>query len=84
MRRWIWYSGGALGLGIASAWLYRHSRLNGSGDLDQWVKEGVDATSGFLEEHVQQPVLFFSITLYCMFRSDWACLCLNSCHLVRS
>lgn len=56
VRKWIRYSGGALGLGIASGWLVRHSRLSGSNDLDRWCKEGLDATSDFMQEHVQKPV----------------------------
>ncbi|XP_024360120.1 protein DGS1, mitochondrial isoform X2 [Physcomitrium patens] len=56
VRNWIQYTGGALGLGIVSSWLFRHSRLGGSSDLDQWTKESVQAASSFLEEHVQQPL----------------------------
>lgn len=65
VRNWIQYTGGALGLGIVSSWLFRHSRLGGSSDLDQWTKESVQAASSFLEEHVQQPVFFF-YTLLCV------------------
>lgn len=56
VRKWIHYSGGALGLGILSGWLFRHSQLGGSNDLERWTKEGVGAARGFLEEHVQKPV----------------------------
>lgn len=58
MRKWIRYTGGVIGLGILSGWLFRHSRLGGSDELERWTKEGVDAASAFLEEHVQRPVLF--------------------------
>lgn len=56
VRKWLHYTGGALGLGLLSAWLFRHSQLAGSNDLNRWTKDGVDAATGFLEEHVQQPV----------------------------
>jgi len=55
VRKWLYYTGGALGLGLLSVWLFRHSN-----DLNRWTKDGVDAATGFLEEHVQQPV-FFSV-----------------------
>ena len=55
------YTGAAFGLGIVSGWLFRHSQLGGSDDLQRWTKEGVDAASGFWEEHVQEPV-FISCT----------------------
>lgn len=57
VRNWLYYTGGAIGLGILSGWLFRHSQLSGSNDLNQWTKEGVDAATAFFGEHVQQPVL---------------------------
>lgn len=68
VRKWIHYSGGALGLGILSGWLFRHSQLGGSNDLERWTKEGVGAARGFLEEHVQQPLLSISDDLFDTFR----------------
>ncbi|KAG0565107.1 hypothetical protein M758_8G160500 [Ceratodon purpureus] len=68
VRKWIHYTGGALGLGILSGWLFRHSQLGGSNDLERWTKEGFDAASGFWEEHVQQPLLAIRDDLFDTFR----------------
>jgi hypothetical protein len=70
VRKWIQYSGSALGLGVASGWLLSHSRLSGSNDLDRWFQEGVEASSSFLKEHIQQPVtslLNYRLSLHCWF-----------------
>lgn len=61
VRKWLHYAGGALGLGVVSVWLFRHSQLGGSDDLNRWTKEALDAATGFLEEHLKKPV-FFSCT----------------------
>jgi nuclear-control-of-ATPase protein 2 len=57
VRKWLQYSGGALGLGILSVWLFRHSSYAGSNDLNRWTKEAVGAAAGFWEEHVQEPLV---------------------------
>ncbi|KAG0556391.1 hypothetical protein KC19_11G050300 [Ceratodon purpureus] len=57
VRNWLYYTGGGIGLGILSGWVYRHSQLSGSNDLNQWTKDGVDAATGFFEEHVKEPLL---------------------------
>jgi hypothetical protein len=70
VRKWMQYSGSALGLGVASGWLVSHSRLSGSNDLDRWFQEGVEASSSFLKEHIQQPVtslLNCRLSLHCCF-----------------
>jgi nuclear-control-of-ATPase protein 2 len=70
VRKWMQYSGSALGLGVASGWLVSHSRLSGSNDLDRWFQEGVETSSSFLKEHIQQPVtslLNYRLSLHCCF-----------------
>ncbi|KAH8950100.1 hypothetical protein BDL97_10G066500 [Sphagnum fallax] len=68
VRKWMQYSGSALGLGVASGWLVSHSRLSGSNDLDRWFQEGVEASSSFLKEHIQQPLLSIRDELFNTFR----------------
>lgn len=62
VRKWLQYSGGALGLGILSVWLFRHSSYAASDDLNRWTKEAVGGAAGFWEEHVQEPVYCYDLS----------------------
>ncbi|KAK9124963.1 hypothetical protein Scep_013809 [Stephania cephalantha] len=54
---WFRYTCGAVGLSVCSIWLLRHSRLMGSSDIDNWIREARESTVGFWNEHVEQPLL---------------------------
>ncbi|KAH6831994.1 dgd1 suppressor 1 [Perilla frutescens var. hirtella] len=65
---WIRYSCGALGISICSLWLLRHSKLMGSPDIDNWIKEAKDSTVSFWNGHVEQPILAIRDELFETFR----------------
>lgn len=67
-RYWIRYTCGAVGLSVCSMWLIRHSRLSGSHDIDNWVREAKDSTVSFLHDHVEQPLLSIRDELFETFR----------------
>ncbi|PRQ17009.1 putative nuclear control of ATP synthase 2 [Rosa chinensis] len=67
-RYWIPYTCGAVGLSVCSVWLIRHSRLSGSHDIDNWVREAKDSTVSFLRDHVEQPLLSIRDELFKTFR----------------
>ncbi|XWS73677.1 hypothetical protein CRYUN_Cryun02cG0149100 [Craigia yunnanensis] len=56
-RYWIRYTCGAVGLSVCSFWLLRHSRLMGSSDIDNWIREARESTVSFFTDHVEQPLL---------------------------
>ncbi|XP_022752415.1 protein DGS1, mitochondrial isoform X1 [Durio zibethinus] len=56
-RNWIQYTCGAVGLSVCSFWLLRHSRLMGSSDIDNWIREAKESTVSFFNDHVEQPLL---------------------------
>ncbi|XWS52643.1 hypothetical protein CRYUN_Cryun11dG0088500 [Craigia yunnanensis] len=56
-RYWIRYTCGAVGLSVCSFWLLRHSRLMGSSDIDNWIREASESTVSFFNDHVEQPLL---------------------------
>ncbi|KAI9086835.1 hypothetical protein K1719_031158 [Acacia pycnantha] len=67
-RYWIRYSCGAVGLSICSIWLLKRSRLMGSSDIDNWIREAKDSTTNFYKEHVEQPLLSIRDELFETFR----------------
>lgn len=67
-RSWLRYTGTAVGLAVCSAWLLRHSRLMGSTDLDDWIREGKDSVIAFWKEHVELPLLSIRNELFETFR----------------
>ncbi|KAF7815562.1 protein DGS1, mitochondrial [Senna tora] len=67
-RYWIRYTCGAVGLSVCSIWLLQHSRLTGSSDIDNWIREAKDSTVSFLTEHVEQPFLSIRDELFETFR----------------
>ncbi|KAL3620285.1 hypothetical protein CASFOL_035197 [Castilleja foliolosa] len=65
---WMRYSCGVLGITVGSLWLLRHSRLMGSSDIDNWIREAKDSTISFWNHHVEQPVLAIRDELFETFR----------------
>ncbi|KAJ9146623.1 hypothetical protein P3X46_028862 [Hevea brasiliensis] len=65
---WIPYTCGAVGLSVCSMWLLRHSRLMGSPDIDNWIRDAKDSTVSFFNEHVEQPLLSIRDELFDTFR----------------
>ncbi|MQM15502.1 hypothetical protein Taro_048447 [Colocasia esculenta] len=65
---WIRYTCGAVGLSICTMWLVRHSRLMGSSDIDNWVREAKESTIGFWKSHVEQPLFSIRDELFETFR----------------
>ncbi|CAO2832646.1 unnamed protein product [Amaranthus hypochondriacus] len=67
-RYWVRYTCGAVGLSICSLWIVRHSRLVGSSDIDNWIREAKESTISFWTEHVEQPLLSIRDELFETFR----------------
>ncbi|GFP97594.1 feruloyl coa ortho-hydroxylase 1 [Phtheirospermum japonicum] len=65
---WMRYSCGVFGITVGSLWLLRHSRLMGSSDIDNWIREAKDSTISFWNDHVEQPVLAIRDELFETFR----------------
>ncbi|XP_051142694.1 protein DGS1, mitochondrial isoform X2 [Andrographis paniculata] len=65
---WIRYSCGILGVSVCSLWLLRHSKLMGSSDIDNWIREAKDSAKSFWNDHVEQPVLSIRDELFETFR----------------
>ncbi|CAI5478786.1 unnamed protein product [Closterium sp. Yama58-4] len=63
-RHWLEYlAGGLCGVAVGS-WVVRHSRLNGSDDLDRWAADGWRAVTGFVTDHIWQPLSAISAELF--------------------
>ncbi|CAI7892574.1 unnamed protein product, partial [Closterium sp. NIES-54] len=63
-QHWLEYlAGGMCGMAVGS-WLVRHSRLNGSDDLDRWAADGWRAVTGFVTDHIWQPLSAISAELF--------------------
>ncbi|KAG6762097.1 hypothetical protein POTOM_032582 [Populus tomentosa] len=54
-QHWIRHTCGVVGLSFCSLWLLQHSRLMGSPDIDNWIREAKDSTISFFNDHVEQP-----------------------------
>lgn len=65
---WMRYTCGFVGISVCSIWLLRHSRLTGSSDIDNWIREAKDSTVGFWSDHVEQPLLSIRDELFDTFR----------------
>ncbi|ONK61450.1 uncharacterized protein A4U43_C08F30040 [Asparagus officinalis] len=65
---WLHYTCGAVGLSACSVWLLRHSRLMGSPNIDNWIREAKESTAGFWKEHVEQPLISIRDDLFETFR----------------
>ncbi|CAI5527582.1 unnamed protein product [Closterium sp. Naga37s-1] len=63
-RHWLEYlAGGLCGVAVGS-WVVRHSRLNGSDDLNRWAADGWRAVTGFVTDHIWQPLSAISAELF--------------------
>ncbi|KAL7126999.1 hypothetical protein ABFS83_14G224900 [Erythranthe nasuta] len=65
---WMHYTCGAVGISVCSLWLLRHSKLMGSSDIDNWIREAKDSTITFWNDHVEQPILSIRDELFETFR----------------
>ncbi|KAG5238135.1 protein DGS [Salix suchowensis] len=65
---WIRHTCCVVGLSFCSLWLLRHSRLMGSPDIDNWIREAKDSTISFFNDHVEQPLLSIRDELFDTFR----------------
>ncbi|KAL2941363.1 Protein DGS1 mitochondrial, partial [Bienertia sinuspersici] len=65
---WVRYTCGAVGLSVCSLWIVRHSRLVGSPDIDNWIREARESTVSFWTEHVEYPLLSIRDELFETFR----------------
>lgn len=68
VRYWLHYSGGAVGLAVASVWLVQHSRLGGSDDLERWIDKAREDSYLFLDKRVHQPLTAIKGELFDTFR----------------
>ena len=55
-RHWIALTVGGALAGYGILFLYRHSRLSGSRDLDNWAQQGVSLVGSAWKEHVIMPL----------------------------
>lgn len=67
-RHWLKYCGVALVLGVGSRWLYRHSWLSGSTDLEDWWRWASEALTTSWRVHVVEPLLAVRDELFRTFR----------------
>ncbi|KVI08137.1 protein DGS1, mitochondrial [Cynara cardunculus var. scolymus] len=65
---WLRYTFGAVGISVFSLWLLSHSRLAGSPDIDNWILEAKETITGFLSNHVEQPLIAIRDELFETFR----------------
>ncbi|KAF5930585.1 hypothetical protein HYC85_031458 [Camellia sinensis] len=50
------YTCGIVGFLVCSIWVLKHSRLMGSSDIDNWIREAKDSTISFWNDHVERLV----------------------------
>ncbi|CAM8963542.1 hypothetical protein QQ045_005958 [Rhodiola kirilowii] len=67
-QHWVQYTLGVVGLSVCTMWLVNHSRLVGSPDIDNWIREAKDTTAGFWNDHVEQPLMAIRDELFDTFR----------------
>ena len=67
-RHWIKYTVAAAASASAAAFLYRHSRLAGSSDLDEWAAAAASAVKGAWADHVVSPLVVVRDELFSTFR----------------
>ncbi|KAL6952837.1 Protein dgs1, mitochondrial [Sarracenia purpurea var. burkii] len=65
---WMRYTCGIVGISVCSIWLLRHSKLMGSSDIDNWIREAKNTTVSFWIDHVEQPLLSIRDELFETFR----------------
>lgn len=59
-QNWIFYSGFSVCAGAGLYYVFKHSRMHGSDDLDRWVVMARSSLSTFFSEHVRTPF----VTIY--------------------
>ncbi|XP_076922729.1 protein DGS1, mitochondrial-like [Bidens hawaiensis] len=67
-QHWMRYTVGAVGITIFSLWLFRHSRLAGSSDIDNWISDAKESVTVFMTDHVEQPLIAIRDELFETFR----------------
>ncbi|KAJ3681065.1 hypothetical protein LUZ60_015554 [Juncus effusus] len=65
---WVRYTAGAVGLSVCSIWLLKHSRLMGSSDIDNWIRDAKESFTGFWKEHVEMPLISIRDELFETFK----------------
>ncbi|PRW56115.1 Nuclear control of ATPase [Chlorella sorokiniana] len=55
-QHWVFYTAASLASGYGAIFLFKHSRLSGSRDLDRWVQRGLDSVRGAWKDHVVGPL----------------------------
>lgn len=68
VRYWLHYTGGAVGLAMASVWIVQHSRLGGSDDLGRWIDKAREDSYLFYERRLHQPLTAIKSELFDTFR----------------
>ena len=67
-RHWLAYSAGAIAAGWVLSFLYRHSALAGSDDLQRWGRSAVGAVRTAIKENVEKPLVTLQGELFKTFR----------------
>lgn len=67
-QHWLQFSLAGVGLGYGALFVYRHSALSGSDDIDRWLKGGAAAVRSAWGEHVVRPLTALSDELFNTFR----------------
>ncbi|DBA83396.1 hypothetical protein WJX79_000744 [Trebouxia sp. C0005] len=67
-QHWVRYTAMGLVSGWAAIFVYRHSRLSGSHDLDIWAKSGADSVREAYKEHLMGPIIAVKDELFKTFR----------------
>lgn len=67
-RHWLAYGAGAVAVGWVVAFLYRHSPLAGSDDLQRWARAAVGAVNTAIKENVEKPLVTLQGELFKTFR----------------
>lgn len=67
-QHWIGYGAAGIAVAYVLAFLYRHSPLAGSNDLQRWVGRAVQAATTAVKENVEKPLLSLQGELFKTFR----------------
>ncbi len=67
-QHWIGYGAAGIALAYVLTFLYRHSPLAGSNDLQRWVAKVVHAATTAVKENVEKPLLSLQGELFKTFR----------------
>lgn len=67
-RYWVRYTLGAAAGCYCLNWLYRHSWLAGSNDLEDWAREGLAIVIDSWKAHIVKPLVDVRNELFATFR----------------